>query len=223
VSVVYDPVKHVPDLNHWEGLPNHDRIYLAGVRRAATKLTEGRNFGDPLAGYAFRKWRELGIAPEAYHFLKTAEDPLEQIKVFGAALYGVHWQPGDWIWLDLEGRSLSAAWRALGILGIRTKLRPFVLTVVRATLATLDVMPGIYCGAYFWNTYVAPINWAAEGLDVPHLWAPDYGWNGEGSGITEPRWINKTSWPNGWQRWQFTDRGILPGVPGAVDLNIERV
>jgi len=222
MTIIYDPAKHVPDVNHWEGIPDHARMHAAGVRRAVTKLTEGRNFGDPLAGYAFRRWKELGIEREAYHFLTVWDDPVEQVLVFHAALQGVYWQPTEPIWLDLEGRSLSTAWRALGLVGIRKKLRPFILAAVRACIQRIGVTPGIYVGASFWNSYVGALDFQAEGLPIPRLWSPDYGWNGEGSGIVEPRWINPTSWPRGWQRWQFTDRGRLPGVSGAVDLNIER-
>lgn len=220
--VPFNPALHVPDVNHWGGIIDQETFHAAGVRRAITKLTEGAHFGDPLAGFCFRKWRELGIAREAYHFVTTWDDGAEQVRVFNAGLYGVHWQPSEPIWLDLEARSLSAAWRALSVVGLRRKLKPLVLQMTRTTLNLIGVMPGWYCGATFWNRNVGPIDWLAEGLPQPKLWSPDYGRDRLGGGIAGPRWIDPRTWPLGWSRWQFTDRGIVPGVRGFTDLNVER-
>jgi lysozyme len=222
MTVTYNPALHVPDVNHWEGIPDHFAMHSAGVRRCITKLTEGRNFGDPLAGYAFLNWRRLGIEREAYHFLTSWDDPVEQLMVFHAALQGVQWFPTEPIWLDLETRGISLAWRALGTAGLRRKARPFILASVRFCIQKLGVIPGIYTRMELWNRIVGTIIWENEGLPVPPLWTADYGYNGEGSGIKGPRWIDSRTWPRGWSRWQFTDRGRLPGVPGSCDLNIER-
>ncbi len=226
MTVLFDPTKHVPDVNHWEGIVNFELFH---PNRIVTKLSEGRNFGDPLAGYTLRQAREREIPSETFHLVTTWDDPTEQLRVYGAALFGAYCTDDpehfgfDPIWLDLEGRSLSAAWRALGTFGIRKKLRPFTLALYRAAVAMQTTgTVGFYVGAWFWNAYIGPVNWAAEGLPQPRLWAPDYGWDHEGGGILSPRWIDRRTWPAGENRWQFTDRGRAAGVPGALDLNIER-
>jgi GH25 family lysozyme M1 (1,4-beta-N-acetylmuramidase) len=220
MTIPFDPALHTPDVSHWEGVIDFD---LFRPRRIVTKLTEGRNFGDPLAGYNLRQAREVtpAIPAEAFHFVATWDDPGAQIEVFAAALWGAYAE-GDPAWLDLEGRSLSRVWRALGFVRIRKKLKPFVLTLWREALAQLANPQGFYVGASFWNTYVGPVDWKAEGLPVPRLWAPDYGRDGEGGGIAEPRWIDLKTWPRSWARWQFTDKGKAPGVAGALDLNRDR-
>lgn len=220
MTVPYNPTIHIPDVNHWEGVIDFD--LFPKPRRIITKLTEGRNFGDPLGGYNLRHARELGITPEAYHFATAWDDPTEQMRVYRAALHGVYWTPEEQCWLDFEGRSIPAIWRGLGTIGIRRNFRPFVLKLYRAALVQLDVVPGIYSRTSFWNAYVGRVDWAAEGLPRPKVWWADYGYNGEGSGITEPRWIDRITFPQGWDLWQFTDRGRAPGVPGALDLNREK-
>ena len=221
MSVLFDRAIHVPDVNHWEGIIDYN---LFAPRRLISKLTEGRNFGDPLATYNLHHARDTGAKTETFHFLTSWDDPIDQIRVYAAARWGAESWETDPAWLDLEGRSLSLAWRALGALGIRKKLRPFVITSYRAAIDQLGsaVPLGFYVGAYFWNTYVGPIDWPTLGLPVPKLWSPDYGRDGEGGGIAEPRWIDLKTWPNSWQRWQFTDKGRAPGVPGALDLNLDR-
>ena len=124
--------------------------------------------------------------------------------------------------MDFEAKGFPLAWRPLGVLRIRALFRPFVLKVLRRSLLILGTVPGVYTGMSFWNSYIGRVDWAAEGLNEPILWAADMGYNREGSGITEPRWIDKSTWSRGWKRWQFTDHGRVPGVPGACDLNFER-
>jgi len=213
--ISFDPTKHVPDINHWEGVIDFDAYELGGARTVITKLTDGRNFGDPLAGYALRHAKERGMKREVYHFLRPLEDMIEQMRVFKAALYGAYFDPiTEPVELDVEDVPLR--------LRLRRLFRPIVLHAFRTCYLMLGVMPGCYTRMSLWNPYVGPVDWRAEGLPQPRLHAADYGYNGEGSGITGPRWIDRVSFPDGWQRWQFTDRGRVPGVTGACDLNIDR-
>src|SRR3989304_3690459 len=124
MTVVFDPPPHVPDVNHWEGIIDY---HLFRPRRLVTKLTEGRNFGDPLAGYHLQHGRDQGIPTETFHFVTVWDDPVEQMRVYAAARWGLGCWEVERCWLDLEGRSLSMAWRALGLVGIRKRMRPFVL------------------------------------------------------------------------------------------------
>jgi len=201
----------VIDVSHWEGVIDWPRVKAAGINKAVIKLTDGRNFGDPLAGYNARSGREAGVTILLYHYLRPNIDPLDQMAVFFAALYGVYWKPDEGVVLDIEATGGLYA----------SRLRTHILASYKLCLTRLEVVPEIYTRMSFWKAAVAPINWEALMLPTPPLYAADYGYNGSGSGIREPRWIAGSGWKT-WRRWQYTDRGRVDGIDAAVDLNVER-
>lgn len=206
------------DVSHWEGVIDWPKAHVAGVRRAVVKLTDGCNFGDPLGGYNARRCREMepAIRVGFYHYMRPAESAVEQMRVFEAALYGAHHALGEAAILDCESTG--------GVVGY--KVRAHFLICYRRLLADLQLIPEVYTRLGWWRDVIGRIDWTAEGLPVPPLWAADYGWNGKGS----PLWTAKPPGPRGlpyaptwsrWRRWQYTDQGIVPGIPGKVDLNVE--
>jgi lysozyme len=220
--VAFNPSQHVPDVNHWQGLIDFAAFFGAGPSKLITKLTDGAHMADPQAGYALRWAAEKAHKPrETFHYLRPDVDLASQLETYSRALWGAGVDPlTEMTWLDVE--SLPLTWRALSALKIRNKLRPAVIEAFRWGLILLGAMPGCYTRASFWNRYIGPVNWRAYKLPQPRLWAADYGLDGEGEGITGPRWLDPVTWPQGWQRWQFTDKGRMPGVPGRVDLNYEK-
>lgn len=201
----------VLDVSHWEGVIDWEAVHSAGVRKAVVKLTDGRNFGDPLGAYNARAGREAGIKVSFYHYCRPNVDAVEQLRVFSAALYGAHWSSEEEIALDIETTS------GLGLY----LMRQFVLKAYRFALSSLNTVPEAYTRMTFWRRFVGPINWEAEGLPTPALWTADYGWYGDGRPLLAPRWIAESKTWRTWRRWQYTDRGKVPGVTGAVDLNVE--
>jgi lysozyme len=96
------------------------------------------------------------------------------------------------------------AWtRLTGISGIVDDTKLFLDTVEAQT----GRKPVIYTSPYFWNTYMVP----------NPAWASDYDlWVAHWTSNPQPLL------PNGWSTWtfwQYTDRGIIPGIPSAVDLD----
>jgi GH25 family lysozyme M1 (1,4-beta-N-acetylmuramidase) len=201
----------VIDVSHWESIIDWPRVKAAGIKKAIIKLTDGVQLGDPLAGYNARRGRDVGVEVGFYHFLRPALDAVAQIETFAAALYGVHWELIEPTCLDVEASG--------GLLPSR--LRTHILSSYKRCLSSLQVIPEIYTRATFWRSCVGVINWTALLLPEPHLWAADYGYDGRGSGIKEPRWLASTGWKT-WRRWQYTDKGIVPGISGACDLNVEQ-
>jgi len=77
---------------------------------------------------------------------------------------------------------------------------------IQAFLDALDVeRKVIYTGPYFWNTNIGDQSWALE----YDLWIANY-------------MVVAPSIPKPWtsyKMWQYSDRGIVPGIPSGIDEN----
>jgi len=137
-----------------------------------------------------------GVFWSAYHFFRTHIDPVIQAKVFCETVGDFSSLPPV---LDLE---------AAGSKGERLnyKVRKFLDETERIT----NKRPIIYSSGGFWRSYLA--NEKRSHTD----WARAY-----------PLWIAQYTnlWPTplypwaGWEFWQYTDKGKIPGVITNVDLN----
>jgi hypothetical protein len=80
-------------------------------------------------------------------------------------------------------------------------------TVVNTVSAAIGSLPAIYCSPSWWS---GNINSAAFTLDP--LWVAN--WFVSQPSVPENNWGG-----TGWQVWQFSDVGVVPGIPGHVDLD----
>lgn len=206
------PSDWIIDVSHWQGVIDWEAVAAAGVKKAGIKLTDGRNFGDPLGAFNARSAREHGIVPVFYHFLRPASGIAEQVAVFAAALYGARWSISDNepIALDVESSG--------GLIQVR--MRAAVVAAVKQAMMQTLALPEVYTRMSFWKPWVGRVDWQALGIPTPPLWAADYGPSGIGSPLTAPRGIPGSGWL-GWRRWQYTDKGRVPGISASVDLNVE--
>ena len=79
--------------------------------------------------------------------------------------------------------------------------------VVDTVSAAIGSLPAIYCSPSWWN---GNINSSAFTLDP--LWVAN--WFVSSPGVPANNWGG-----TGWQVWQFSDAGSIPGIPGRVDLD----
>lgn len=128
-----------------------------------------------------------------YHF-NGPQDGSTQADWMSTHLVDYH--PGDAIIYDAEGVNLSVV-RAYQFLVRMHQLRP-------------DADLYVYTSASFTRT----LNWAAvEQLGVK-LWVAQYWLDYSANHNPTPGF-----WPS-WAIWQYTDRGRVPGISGAVDLDL---
>ncbi len=189
------------DVSHWQREIDWSEVKRSGVKFVFIKATEFPDkrtsiFIDGEMRKNIAGASANGILWSAYHFFRTHIDPVIQAKVFCETVGDFYSLPPV---LDLE---------AAGSKGERLnyKVRQFLDEAERIT----NKRPIIYSSGGFWRSYLS--NEKRSHTD----WARAY-----------PLWIAQYTnlWPTplypwaGWEFWQYTDKGKIPGVITHVDLN----
>lgn len=190
------------DVSRWQGSVDWKAVKASGVDFAIVKATEGLDFVDPAFTPArVHEMHAAGLMVSMYHFARPqpgrtgtqeAEHFLSTVKKAG---YG---QRGDLpLVLDLESTKLG-----------KQDTLNFARAFAAAVRSGTGRSPFIYTFPSFWiDTLGDPL----DDLGCP-LWIAHYGVKSP----TVPR-----AW-SFWSLWQTTDRGRVPGIGGAVDLNTYR-
>jgi len=189
------------DVSHWQREIDWSEVKRSGVKFAFIKATE---FPDKRTSlFVDEEMRKNvagasanGIFWSAYHFFRTHIDPVIQAKAFCETVGDFNSLPPV---LDLE---------VAGSKGERLnhKVRQFLDEAERIT----NKRPIIYSSGGFWRSYLAYEKRSHTD------WARAY-----------PLWVAQytTLWPTplypwaGWEFWQYSDKGKIPGVITHVDLN----
>jgi len=189
------------DVSHWQREIDWSEVKRSGVKFAFIKATEFPDkrtslFVDGEMRKNIAGASANGLLWSAYHFFRTHIDPVIQAKVFCETVGEFNSLPPV---LDLE---------AAGSKGERLnyKVRQFLDETERIT----KKRPIIYSSGGFWRSYLAYEKRAHTD------WARAY-----------PLWIAQYTnlWPTplypwaGWEFWQYSDKGKIPGIVTHVDLN----
>jgi lysozyme len=189
------------DVSHWQYDIDWSEVKRSGVQFAFIKATEFPDkktelFIDNKLEDNKRGASENGIYWGAYHFFRTHIDPLTQAQAFCETVGEFSSLPPV---IDLE---------AAGSKGERLnhKVQQFLHEVERIS----GRLPVLYTSGGFWRSYMtyekrSHTDWARKyPLWIAHYtlqWpAPLYPWAG-------------------WEFWQYSDSGKLPGIKTDVDLN----
>ena len=157
------------------------------------KATEGVSLVDK----DFRKnWSDAGrsgLRRGAYHFFRSSKDGEAQAKLFIKTVGGLRFKDLPPV-LDIETIHRE---------GSRGKLNEEALKWLRIIEEHYGKKPIVYAGASFAKDYL--------GKDITDNY---------------PVWIahyekDKPDF-EGWTWWQFTDKAVVKGVPGLVDLSVMR-
>jgi len=189
------------DVSHWQLEIDWNEVKRAGVKFAFIKATEFPDkkttlYIDDLLYRNLEGVSAAGIHWSAYHFFRTHIDPVIQAQVFVETVGEFTSLPPV---LDLE---------AAGCKGekLNLKVQVFLTEVERLT----GRKPIIYTSGGFWRSYMM------YEKRVHADWARAY-----------PLWMAQytTLWPTplypwaGWDFWQYSDKGTLPGFKTHMDLN----
>jgi lysozyme len=215
-----DPVFGI-DVSHHNGKIDWTTVAASGrFQYAIIKATEGRNFLDKRFAENVRGCQAVGIAASAYHFAtpdvsRGNQDAVEEAQWFLKVLASVG--PLDFPpVLDLEAPK--------GGVGRPSDLAAYIITFSEVIEAGYGVAPIVY----------APNWWLqAQGLlgaSFPYkLWQSGYPSPNRGSGDATDPAIEKAkagqytyqktpAWPVA--IWQYTDGGVVAGIPNKTDLNV---
>jgi lysozyme len=189
------------DVSHWQRDIDWGEVKRSGVKFAFIKATEFPDkkttlFVDEKMQKNIDGASSNGIFWSAYHFFRTHIDPIIQANVFCETVGEFSSLPPV---LDLE---------VAGSKGERLnyKVRQFLDETERIS----NRKPIIYSSGGFWRSYMTCEK------RVHADWAREY-----------PLWIAQYTnlWPNplypwaGWDFWQFSDKGKIPGIDSHVDMN----
>jgi lysozyme len=187
------PVTPGIDVSYHQSTIDWRRVRKAGVLFAFIRVSDGSTFADPLFERNWSKARPTGILRGAYQYFRPDENAVAQADLL---IDAIKRDPGELPpVIDVEttgGRSPSQIKRAIE-------------TWLKRVREKLGVEPVIYTGPDFWKTEVGNADLTSQPLWIAHYTT--------GCPTVPAPW--KT-----WAFWQHTDRGEVPGITGAVDLDV---
>lgn len=184
------------DVSHWQGAVDWAKVSASGIKFAILKATEGTQFIDDTLAVNVLGARENGISVGVYHFCRAATitAAIAEAKFFCSViddLGGIKMFDIPPV-LDIESANAPKA-----------ELTAICLTFLQTIEQRYGVRPMIYTYPNFLDNYLG------EGLSDYPLWYAYY----SDTPISDKK---------GWTEWtivQHTDKGVVPGIAGNVDMN----
>ena len=173
-------------------------VASSGISFAYIRAADGAGSPDGQFGTNWRGAVAAGVTPGAYLFFEPNQSPVAQADLLISQLRSVGFTHGDLVpTIDVE--TTDGEPQSVVVANLRT--------AVNTVSAAIGALPAIYCSPSWWN---GNINSAAFTLDP--LWVAN--WFVSQPSVPENNWGG-----TGWQVWQFSDAGVVPGIPGHVDLD----
>lgn len=193
------------DISHFNGVINWDLVKTNAdkISYAYFKVTQGTGFIDPKVSYNATNAKRVGLQIGYYHFasINNADDVADAKAEAAFFLNAIKTLPvADMpVVLDIEQNNL--------------KLPPAKVLEFIKIFASIVQDAGygfaLYSGTPFLNSNL-PAN---HGL-IYDLWIAAY------TGASTP--VLPNGWTSYW-KWQYTDKGIVTGITGGVDMDITKI
>lgn len=185
------------DLSAYQGTVNFAQLRLAGIKGVLIRCCVDDSAADPFFAYNWSQAKANGLARIAYLYAKPGTDTPETQADHAMAIVEPDFGPNDGIALDLEEGSGDLALFAV-LVGRRWKENyPNNKRLLYSSLSFLESNLNVPEAGLLFDLWVAEWNSAISAPGVPSAWAE-----------------------KGWQIWQYTDIGQVPGVSGHVDRDI---
>ncbi|MGZ3419850.1 MAG: glycoside hydrolase family 25 protein [Polyangiales bacterium] len=183
------------DVSHYDGTIDWTKVKSSGRDFAIMKVTEGTAYEDPTYTTNWAGSKAHGVIRGAYHFFHSNMDPIAQADWFVSKMGPL--EPGDLPpTLDLEvtdgesaAKITSTAIAWLDHVAAKTGLKPILYTSPAFVTGSMGSPAGLENHATLWIA-----NWGVTCPDVPTPF-------------------------KSWDFWQYDDKGTVPGITGAVDLD----
>lgn len=202
-SSLRSSVFHVPggyavygmDVSKYQGIIDWTNLrapenYRFTINFAFMKATEGTLKKDPRFEYNWVSAAQNGVKRGAYHFYRPNEDVYAQFRNFSSS---VKLSSGDFApVIDVESRGVVSEQK------FQDDLRIFIALLEKE----YGVKPIIYTGYRFYHKHLSHPFYQ----NYP-FWVAHYG-------------MKDMNFKDHWKFWQFTCKGRVKGIKGAVDLNV---
>ncbi|KUI97222.1 glycoside hydrolase family 25 protein [Vibrio sp. MEBiC08052] len=181
---------HGIDVSHDQGQVVWRDVIASGIDFVYLKASDGMTFLDPMFAANMQALMPHPILVGAYHFFEAGDDPHRQLHNFLRATQGHPLTLAPMVDVEVS--------RGVKPKVLQARLRQFLKGVEKAT----GCIPVIYSYGDFWQAYIG-----RSFNDYP-FWLADYS-----AEISRPTGLQHI------QLWQHSERGRLPGIRGAVDLD----
>lgn len=181
------------DVSYYQDDIAWKRVRRSGIRFAFIRASDGLDHPDESFVKNWRGAKAAGVLRGAYQYFRPDQDATAQADALIVALAKDRGELPPVIDVETDGG----------------KAAPELVAAVQAWIARvrdkLGVEPIVYTGPEFWRE-------KAKGADITSqtLWVAHYT-------------RNCPTVPSPWSRWtfwQYTDNGRVPGIEGAVDLDV---
>lgn len=187
------PVRGI-DVSHHQGSIDWDKVSEEDILFVYIKATEGENFRDSLFAHNLSNAQRIGLKVGAYHYYLASKDPVKQANNFisNVPQMSVSLPPV----LDIEFPA-----------DLKTdKTHNQIVSEIYSCLKELEKhyrkKPVIY------TDYENYENYLITGFAEYDFWIRDI--------QNTPEFSDGRSW----SFWQHSDKGLVKGIPGLVDLNV---
>ena len=179
------------DVSKSQGAVDWPSVAQAGYVFAFVKATDGQDYVDPTFAANWAGAKAAGLLRGAYHFFRAEDDPDVQ---------------AEWFW-----KTVGAGADLPLVVDVEEMMDQPAATVVANLTRFLTSLQG-------WTgkpsmIYTAPGFWQQLGTTAfgsYPLWVAEYG-------------ASQPTLPAGWaiwDFWQYSETGQVPGITGAVDLDV---
>lgn len=192
------PPRQGVDVSSFQGSINWGAVASSGVSFAFIRAGEGTSTPD---GDFVQNWNgatAAGLTVGAYQFFHPSEDPGAQATLLLQQLSAVSFGPGQILpAVDVETTDGLSPGQVAGALQV----------MVQDIQAAIGTLPAIYTAPSWWDGNVG-----SGAFTNDPLWVANWCSGCAGPSLPASNWGG-----NGWQVWQYTDNGSIPGISGSVD------
>lgn len=199
------------DVSSYQGTINWSRVAASGKQFSFAKATEGNYYQDAYFYGNINNGKAAGVLMGAYHYARPDLDaPSTDAAYFWSFAQNYFQHDGKSLMPALDFEVFNGVVGATSYTDWANQWSADVQS--SASAAGFTVHPCVYtsaCLACNFNNSITLTPWVAD-------------WNGENPQTGTP-WSTCTSceaWGSGvWTFWQYSDRGHIKGISGAVDLD----
>ena len=181
------------DVSKWQGKVDWTKVLAAGKEFALVRVSDGLSHKDAFFDSNWKALEQQGLFRGAYQYFHPNQDVEKQAQLMASKVGKP--RPGDLPpALDLEVTDGLPAATVIAK----------ALQWLKRVEELVGVRPMLYTGPGFWTGLGEP-----KGFESCPLWVAHYTANAP----RQPRGLA------GWTFWQYTSKGSVPGITGAVDLD----